>query len=52
MSVSGPLTRVNEATIERYVKIALEGGRRIAAELGYAPSAGALEHVQGDAAGA
>jgi IclR family transcriptional regulator, KDG regulon repressor len=38
LSISGPLTRVNATTIGHYTAIALEGARRIAAELGHAPS--------------
>jgi DNA-binding IclR family transcriptional regulator len=52
MSVSGPLTRVNQDTIGGYVEIALEGGRRIAEKLGYGPAQVARDAIQGDAAGA
>lgn len=38
LSISGPITRVNKETIHTYVEIASDGARRIAAELGHAPS--------------
>jgi DNA-binding IclR family transcriptional regulator len=38
LSVSGPMTRVNAATIHQYTELAREGARRIAAELGHQPS--------------
>jgi IclR family acetate operon transcriptional repressor len=38
LSISGPITRVNASTMPHYTAIALEGARRIAAELGHQPS--------------
>ena len=38
LTISGPLTRVNTATINHYTGIVREGARRIAAELGHQPS--------------
>jgi len=38
LTISGPLTRVNAATIDHYTGIVREGARRIAAELGHQPS--------------
>src|SRR6185295_1934987 len=38
LSISGPLTRVNASTMSRYTAIAVEGVRRIAAELGHRSS--------------
>jgi DNA-binding IclR family transcriptional regulator len=38
LSISGPMTRVNQSTIAHYTEFALEGARRIAAELGHEPS--------------
>lgn len=38
LSISGPLTRVNQETMSTYVGIALDGARRISAELGHKPA--------------
>ena len=38
LTISGPTTRVTASTIARFTGIALEGARRIAAELGHQPS--------------
>jgi IclR family transcriptional regulator, KDG regulon repressor len=38
LTISGPLTRVNTATINHYTDIVREGARRIAAELGHPSS--------------
>ena len=38
LTISGPITRVNAATIGHYTDLAREGARRIAAELGHQPS--------------
>ena len=38
LTISGPLTRVNTATIDHYTGIVREGARRIAAELGHQSS--------------
>ena len=38
LTISGPLTRVNAATIDRYTTLAREGARQVAAELGHQPS--------------
>jgi DNA-binding IclR family transcriptional regulator len=38
LTISGPLTRVNAATIDHYTGIVRDGARRIAAELGHQPS--------------
>jgi IclR family KDG regulon transcriptional repressor len=38
LTISGPLTRVNASSIANYTAIALEGARRIAAELGHQAS--------------
>lgn len=38
LTISGPLTRVNTATIDHYTAIVREGARRIAAELGHQSS--------------
>ena len=38
LTISGPLTRVNTATINHYTGIVREGARRIAAELGHPSS--------------
>lgn len=35
LTISGPLTRVNTATMDRYRELVLDGARRIAAELGH-----------------
>jgi hypothetical protein len=35
LTISGPLTRVNTATIDHYTGIVREGARRIATELGH-----------------
>jgi DNA-binding IclR family transcriptional regulator len=44
LSVSGPMTRVNESTIGHYTELAREGARRIAEELGHQPSRVAPPH--------
>lgn len=38
LTLSGPLTRVNAATMGHYTELVREGARRIAAELGHQPS--------------
>lgn len=38
LTISGPLTRVNAATIDRYTTLARDGARQVAAELGHQPS--------------
>jgi DNA-binding IclR family transcriptional regulator len=38
LSISGPITRVNASTMPHYTAIALEGARRIAADLGHQAS--------------
>jgi DNA-binding IclR family transcriptional regulator len=52
LSISGPLTRVNQETIDRYVEIALEGARRIAAALGHKPSQMRRREMYEEVAGA
>jgi DNA-binding IclR family transcriptional regulator len=49
VTISGPLTRVNASTMSRYIDIALDGSRRIAAELGHKPSRLALRGATGSA---
>jgi DNA-binding IclR family transcriptional regulator len=39
LSISGPLTRMNQSNINRYVELGRQGARQIAAELGHEPSA-------------
>jgi DNA-binding IclR family transcriptional regulator len=38
LTISGPLTRVNAATMDRYRTLARDGARRISLELGHQPS--------------
>src|SRR5690606_16037827 len=38
LTISGPMTRVNAATLPQFTELALEGARRIGAELGHRPS--------------
>ena len=35
----GPITRMNQANISKFVELGRQGARRIAAELGHQPSA-------------
>ncbi len=39
LTIAGPVTRLNQATITRYVDLAREGASQIAQELGYQPRA-------------
>lgn len=40
LTISGPLTRMNRENIDRYIDMARDGARRVAANLGHAASAG------------
>jgi DNA-binding IclR family transcriptional regulator len=39
LSVSGPITRINQSTIDEFIPVAVEGARQIAANLGHRASA-------------
>jgi IclR family transcriptional regulator, KDG regulon repressor len=43
LSISGPITRINQVNVDTFVELGRQGARRIAAELGHQPSAALYE---------
>jgi DNA-binding IclR family transcriptional regulator len=48
LSISGPITRMNQANMSKFVELGRQGAQRIAAELGHRPSAMSAEPELGE----
>jgi IclR family KDG regulon transcriptional repressor len=52
LSISGPITRINQENIDHFVDLGRQGARRIGAELGHQPSAALVQRENGSGHGA